>query len=259
MTLSRSFRTPLITYSTHQPRESGSPLNESEGNGKMPTTVSHSLPSDWIKYLSIDPSILPFKFPRYVPAIERVLLRSVVDENGCWLYQGSLDAGGYSVLRAGSKNERGHRVTWQTLNGPVPVDRHLDHLCRVRSCVNVYHLEPVTVAENTFGRALWANGLPKATHCQRGHEMTEANTYIRPDSGDRQCRSCIQRRTEASEKVRKAEVAARRASRKPRPHGDPVKYSYEGCRCDECRTAATKRGRENRAKKRSTNRLPTSD
>jgi hypothetical protein len=28
------------------------------------------------------------------------------------------------------------------------------------------------------------------THCKRGHEFTEANTYRRPDTNRRQCRRC---------------------------------------------------------------------
>jgi hypothetical protein len=31
---------------------------------------------------------------------------------------------------------------------PIPAGLHLDHLCRVRDCVNPEHLEPVTNAEN---------------------------------------------------------------------------------------------------------------
>lgn len=29
------------------------------------------------------------------------------------------------------------------------------------------------------------------THCKRGHEFTDENTYINPTSGGRQCRSCV--------------------------------------------------------------------
>jgi hypothetical protein len=34
--------------------------------------------------------------------------------------------------------------------GPIPDGLQLDHLCRVRCCVNPNHLEPVTAKENTL-------------------------------------------------------------------------------------------------------------
>ena len=41
-----------------------------------------------------------------------------------------------------------HRALYENVNGPVPYGLQLDHLCRVPSCVNPDHLEPVTPAEN---------------------------------------------------------------------------------------------------------------
>jgi HNH endonuclease len=40
------------------------------------------------------------------------------------------------------------RVYYEERFGPVPVGTELDHLCRVRACINPDHLEPVTHAEN---------------------------------------------------------------------------------------------------------------
>jgi hypothetical protein len=42
-----------------------------------------------------------------------------------------------------------HRVLYEALIGPVPDGLVLDHECCHRGCVNPYHLEPVTVKENT--------------------------------------------------------------------------------------------------------------
>jgi hypothetical protein len=41
-----------------------------------------------------------------------------------------------------------HRFAYELLVGPIPEDLELDHLCRVRHCVNPAHLEPVTHLEN---------------------------------------------------------------------------------------------------------------
>jgi hypothetical protein len=42
-----------------------------------------------------------------------------------------------------------HRLVYRALRGPIPDGLTLDHLCRVPACVNPWHLEPVTAAENS--------------------------------------------------------------------------------------------------------------
>jgi hypothetical protein len=68
----------------------------------------------------------------------------------CWIWQLALSKAGYGVYGGGSGDERGlaHRWYWAERNGPVPDGLELDHLCRVRACVNPDHLEPVTHREN---------------------------------------------------------------------------------------------------------------
>jgi len=78
------------------------------------------------------------------------------------------------------------------LIAPIPEGLHLDHLCRVRACVNPYHLDPVPQAVNNqrseAGRVN-AERLGGATHCQRGHEFTAENTRI-STRGTRACKTC---------------------------------------------------------------------
>lgn len=69
---------------------------------------------------------------------------------GCWLWTGSLSADGYGVMlrRGPGRSNYAHRFAYETFVGPVPEGLELDHLCRVRACVNVEHLEAVTHVEN---------------------------------------------------------------------------------------------------------------
>ena len=62
----------------------------------------------------------------------------------CWLWTGPKYHNGYGQARGG----RVHRLMYEALVGPIPDGLELDHLCRIRECVNPEHLEPVTRAEN---------------------------------------------------------------------------------------------------------------
>lgn len=72
----------------------------------------------------------------------------LVNENGCWIWQRSLGEKGYGVVRVDGRLVGAHKAYWERENGPVPDGLELDHLCRVRKCVNPAHLEPVTHREN---------------------------------------------------------------------------------------------------------------
>lgn len=108
----------------------------------------------------------------------------------CWTWTGSLTRDGYGRMSVLDVSKLAHRVTYEHLIGPVPEGLTLDHLCRVRSCVNPSHLEPVTQAVNV-ARGLNLNTLK--THCKRGHAFDQRNTYLRP-AGGRACRTCLRLR-----------------------------------------------------------------
>ncbi len=103
--------------------------------------------------------------------------------SGCWLWIAA-SARGYGRVDVNGKLSQAHRVVYEILRGPIPDGLQLDHLCRVRCCVNPDHLEPVTLAENV------RRGIYLTTICKRGHKWTPENTYIVPQTGARQCRTC---------------------------------------------------------------------
>ena len=118
----------------------------------------------------------------------------------CYPWKGSRNRDGYGQLKRDGITVGAHRAAYEALFGPVPAGMELDHLCRVRDCVNPLHLEAVTHAENMRRTA----GLkPPKTTCDSGHEFTPENTYIRPN-GCRTCRQC----NKAIKRKARARVAA---------------------------------------------------
>lgn len=109
---------------------------------------------------------------------------------GCWLWIASVSSG-YGYFQYAGKREPAHRVSYKLFRGSIPKGLQIDHLCRVRRCVNPEHLEAVTVRENVLrGNGPTARHARK-THCPRGHEFTPENTYIWSIHKNRACKTCV--------------------------------------------------------------------
>lgn len=67
---------------------------------------------------------------------------------GCWLWSGAILRSGYGSITIDNRTRMAHRHVYEMVVGKIPSGLCIDHLCRVRSCVNPDHLEPVTTAEN---------------------------------------------------------------------------------------------------------------
>lgn len=113
----------------------------------------------------------------------------------CWLWTGNTDSLGYGRLFMPSGTVLAHRLSYQFHKGEVPQDLELDHLCRVRHCVNPDHLEPVSHQENVL-RA-------KPSTCPRGHDYDRR--VKNPDGSSKRvcsiCRRASQRRFEQQKRL----------------------------------------------------------
>lgn len=107
---------------------------------------------------------------------------------GCWLWKGTKDEDGYgkfSFKRGGWNVRVAHRYAYELYVGHIPKGLTLDHLCRVRHCVNPAHLEPVTNHENLMRGVSPSAINSRKTHCPQGHAYDGLNVR-----GHRVCNRC---------------------------------------------------------------------
>jgi len=134
----------------------------------------------------------PSPFERFDAKVQRTAT--------CWLWIGATNQKGYGTFWSGDVRTGAHRWSYEYHVGPIPVGLEIDHLCRVRHCVNPAHLRPVTPLENKRmirGR----NSNMGKTHCLNGHEFDAENTYVRPGGG-RHCKACQRERSRRYEASR---------------------------------------------------------
>lgn len=105
--------------------------------------------------------------------------------DGCWLWTSALAKNGYGVFSLGGKTVYAHRLSFSINCGSPSTLLVLDHICRVRNCVNPSHMREIGRGENvSIGR----NRLRERTECVNGHPFTAANT--RTTGNQRSCRIC---------------------------------------------------------------------
>lgn len=111
-------------------------------------------------------------------------------ESPCTPWTGNINKQGYGrvwVYEQGARKLRyAHRAEYEKHVGPIPEGLTIDHLCRNTKCVNVLHLEVVTLSENV--RRISGDN----SHCKRGHEFNAENTYYLKYQGNgrRSCKAC---------------------------------------------------------------------
>ena len=98
-------------------------------------------------------------------ALQRFEEKYIIDPlTGCWLWIGAINENGYGLFWHEGKWGKAHRASYELYVGPIPQGRELDHLCRIRRCVNWVHVEPVTRRVNLLrGDTIVAENARKTT------------------------------------------------------------------------------------------------
>lgn len=118
--------------------------------------------------------------------VQRCLDRTIHNDDGCWVWQGTVDNNGYPTIHVRPRTLRVHRFLYAQLVRNPPPGLVLHHVCFNKRCVNPDHLEELTRAEH---KRVHPYVTPRSEACFRGHQWTPDNTYV-GNNGQRFCRAC---------------------------------------------------------------------
>lgn len=135
------------------------------------------------KTIPLDPAAC-----RDLVASKRWLDKAITDPaTGCVEWTGAISSDGYGKVKLCGHMARAHRVALVASRGrDLHPELVVDHLCRIRACVNPEHLREVTHRENLL--APGALTRQARTHCPSGHPLEGDN--LLPSQLARGWRAC---------------------------------------------------------------------
>lgn len=136
--------------------------------------------------------------PKPKPTIDSItsrFLSKIAIVGDCWVWCGGKYPNGYGRFAWSHNSVLAHIASYTLLVGEIPPGMEIDHTCKNVICVSPDHLEPVTSQENVRRSDSPCGRNARKTHCHRGHEFTNDNTYwIRGRRRD--CLACRRLRKE---------------------------------------------------------------
>jgi hypothetical protein len=135
--------------------------------------------------------------PKHYRTVEDHFDALLIKSDSCWVLSTSLTTHGYSRFEHRGIIYAGHVFSYERFKKKVTTGLVVHHKCENRACVNPDHLDEITQRENVLAGVtnIVTINLNK-THCNKGHEFTEENTYVY--KAERQCRICRKENTAKS-------------------------------------------------------------
>lgn len=100
---------------------------------------------------------------------------------------------GYSRIRIGNQRIQAHRWVWELINGSIPKELVIDHICSNRKCVALDHLRLVSQQQNIMAGK---HSIDNRNYCNQGH-LFQGNIMVRKN-GKRECAECNRQRAKAN-------------------------------------------------------------
>lgn len=120
--------------------------------------------------------------------------RLVSKTKTCWLWLGPTWKG-YGKLYSGRDAWPAHRFSMLIHGHELKKELVVDHLCRVRNCVNPKHLRVVDIRTNTLENSAGISAInAKKKKCIRGHLLSGKNLWVYSRASgkmERKCRECM--------------------------------------------------------------------
>lgn len=113
----------------------------------------------------------------HIPIIDRLNMRTIINTQGCWEWQGACTDDGYGVISYQGLQRRVHILSYLHHKGEVPFDHLVCHTCDNPPCWNPDHLFCGTHQDNT--QDMWSKNR-QGKHI-RGRKLGESSALTEDD------------------------------------------------------------------------------
>ena len=95
-------------------------------------------------------------------------------QNGCWLWTGCKDNGGYGRFWLFNQNIKVHRFSYELHKGQIPEGKEIMHTCDRRECCNPSHLCAGSHEENMYDMKVKGRAKPVRGEDKKNAKLTES-------------------------------------------------------------------------------------